>query len=38
MQELAPDFELAEELKPPEVFVEIEDRGLKIMVFGHNPQ
>lgn len=33
MAELAPGFELKTELKPPLVFVESENRGLKILVF-----
>lgn len=33
MTELAPEYAYSDELKPPAVFVEAEDRGLKILVF-----
>jgi len=33
MAELAPDYTLVEEIKPPEVYLEVEDKGLKILCF-----
>jgi len=34
MAELAPGFVLESELSPPDVFVEAEDKGLKILIFS----
>lgn len=36
MGELAPGFVLVDELKPPSVFVEVQGRGLKTLVFGRS--
>ncbi len=36
MAELAPGFVLLDELKPPDVFVEVQGRGLKMLVFGRD--
>jgi len=33
MKELAPEYTLSGELEPPDVFVEVENRGLKMLVF-----
>lgn len=33
MAELAPRYQLIDEIKPPEVFIEAEDKGLKILCF-----
>lgn len=36
MASLAPDFKFMEEIKPPSVFVEHEDKGLKVFYFNLN--
>ena len=33
MAELAPNYQLEEEIKPPEVYVDVEDKGLTVMCF-----
>ncbi len=33
MQELAPNYQLVEEIKPPKVFVEVEGKGLNVLCF-----
>ena len=33
MAELAPEYQLVDELKPPEVYAEAEDKGLKVLCF-----
>ncbi len=33
MAELAPQYTLMEEIKPPEVYAEVEDKGLKVLCF-----
>jgi len=33
LSELAPNYQLVEEIKPPEVYVDAEDKGLKVLCF-----
>lgn len=33
MKKHAPDYQLTEEIKPPEVFIDVQDKGLKVLVF-----
>ncbi len=35
MAELAPHYTLVDEIKPPAVYVEVEDKGLKVLCFKH---
>ncbi len=33
MQELAPDYQFIKEIKPPKVYAEVQNKGLKVLVF-----
>ncbi len=36
MEDNAPEYDFVEEIKPPEVYLDAEGRGLKVLIFKHN--
>lgn len=38
MNEIAPHYQLKEEIKPPSVYIDAQDKGLKVLIFSNDRQ